>query len=164
LKQSRIPTKVMCYLPVSDYLRYFFSNPKDSYKRKKGDRKLRQPADACQWMKYDEKYYQEFGKDPRNVRLVLSTDGLNSFGGSTITYNIWPVILTMYNLPTWLCHKRNYLLLSILIQDPKHLGIDIYIFLEPLIQEIETLWKEGMDIIDGFRQQLFSISYICHHP
>ena len=43
-KQSRIPAMVMWYLPVSDRLRRFFSNPKDaelmrwwdSDKRKKG--------------------------------------------------------------------------------------------------------------------------------
>jgi len=47
-KQSKIPAMVMWYLPVSDRLRCFFSNPKDaelmrwwdSDKRKKGDRKL----------------------------------------------------------------------------------------------------------------------------
>ena len=47
-KQSRIPAMVMWYLPVSDRLRSFFSNPKDaelmrwwdSDKRKKGDGKL----------------------------------------------------------------------------------------------------------------------------
>ena len=47
-KQSRIPAMVMCYFPVSDHLRHFFSNPKDaelirwwnSDQRKKGDRKL----------------------------------------------------------------------------------------------------------------------------
>jgi hypothetical protein len=47
-KQSKIPTMVMWYIPVSDRLRRFFSNPKnaelmrwwDSDKRKKGDIKL----------------------------------------------------------------------------------------------------------------------------
>ena len=29
-KQSKIPTMVMWYLPVSDRLRHFFSNPKDA--------------------------------------------------------------------------------------------------------------------------------------
>jgi hypothetical protein len=56
-KQSRIPAMVMWYLLVADRLRRFFSNPKDaklmwwwdSDKRKKGDRKLQHPADACQW-------------------------------------------------------------------------------------------------------------------
>jgi hypothetical protein len=57
-----ISEMVMWYLPVADRLRCFFSNPKDaelmcwwdSYKRKKGDGKLRHPTDARQWKKFDE--------------------------------------------------------------------------------------------------------------
>jgi hypothetical protein len=143
-KQSRIP---MWYLLVADRLRRFFSNPKDaelmrwwdSDKRKKGNGKLRHPADACQLKKFDAQYYLEFEKDPRNVHFALSTDGMNPFCERTSTRSTWPVILTMYNLPTWLCQKRKYLLLSILIQGPKHPGIDIDVFLEPLMQEMETL-------------------------
>jgi hypothetical protein len=53
-KQSRIPAMVMWYLPVSDRLRHFFSNLKDaelmqwwdSDKCKKGDGRLRHPADC----------------------------------------------------------------------------------------------------------------------
>ena len=66
----------------------------------------------------------------------------------------------MYNLSTWLCQKRKYLLLSVLIQGPKHPGIDIDVFLEPLMQEIETLWKEGIDIFDGFARQPFNLRAI----
>ena len=80
-KQSKITAMVMWYLPVSDRLRRFFSNPKDAElmrwwdldKRKKGDGKLRHPADARQWKEFDDKYYQEFGNDPRNIRFALST-------------------------------------------------------------------------------------------
>ena len=122
-KQSRIPAMIMWYLPVSDRLSCFFSNPMDaelmrwwdSDKRKKGDRKLRQPADAWQWKEFDEKYYLEFGNDLRNVRFVLSMDGMNRFGERSSTHSTWPMILTMYNLLTWLCQKRKYLLLSVLI-------------------------------------------------
>jgi hypothetical protein len=56
-KQSRIPAMIMCYLPVADRLRCFFSNPKeaklmrwwDSDKCRKGNGKLRHPADARKW-------------------------------------------------------------------------------------------------------------------
>ena len=107
-KQSRIPAMVMWYLPVGDRLRRFFSNPKDaelmrwwdSDKRKKGDGKLRHPADARQWKEFDDKYYLEFGNDPRNVWFALSTDGMNPFGERSSTHITWPVMLTMYNLPT----------------------------------------------------------------
>jgi hypothetical protein len=66
----------------------------------------------------------------------------------------------MYNLPTWLCQKRKYLLLSILILGPKHLGINTDVFLEPLMQEMETLWKEDINIFDGFAQQSFNFRAI----
>ena len=104
------------------------------------------PADARQWKEFDDKYYLEFGNDPRNVRFALSTDEMNPFGERSSTHSTWPLILTMYNLPTWLSQKRKYRLLSVLIQGPKHPGIDIDIFLKPLMQEMETLWKEGIDI------------------
>ena len=107
-KQSKIPTMVMWNLPVSDRLRRFFSNPKDaklmrwwnSDQRKKGDGKLRHPADARQWKEFDDKYYLEFGNDSRNVRFALSMDGMNPFGERSSTHSTWPVILTMYDLPT----------------------------------------------------------------
>jgi len=71
---------VTWYLPVSDRLRRFFSNPNyaelmrwwDLDKRNKGDEKLRHPTDARQWKEFDEKYYLEFGNDLRNVRFTLS--------------------------------------------------------------------------------------------
>jgi hypothetical protein len=54
----------------------------------------------------------------------------------------------MYNIPTWLRYKRKYLILSILIQDPKQAGIDIDVFLEPLIEDMVKLWNEGMRMWD----------------
>jgi hypothetical protein len=66
----------------------------------------------------------------------------------------------MYILPTWLCHESKYLLLSVLIQGPKHPGINIDVFLEPLMQEMETLWKQGTNIFDGCAQQPFNLRAI----
>jgi hypothetical protein len=42
----------------------------------------------------------------------------------------------------------------------KHHGIDIDVFFEPLMQEMETLWKEGIDIVDGFTRQTFNLRAI----
>ena len=43
---------------------------------------------------------------------------------------------------------------------PKHSSIDINVFLEPLMQEMETLWKEGISIFDAFAQQPFNLRAI----
>ena len=56
---------------------------------------------------------------------------------------------------TWLCQKRKYLLLTILISDPKQPGIDIDVFLEPLMQEMEKLWRHGEQMYDVFRKEDF---------
>jgi hypothetical protein len=64
---------------------------------------------------------------------------MNPFGENRTMHNTWPVILAMYNIPTWLCHKRKYLILSILIQGPKEVSIDIDVFLEPLMKDLAKL-------------------------
>ena len=122
--QRRIPALVMCYLNPIDRLRRLFANPREAklmrwwYERAKDDENLAHPADGTQWKKFDE-MYPEFARDPRNVRFALSTDGMNSFGDRSSTHSTWAVILTIYNLPTWLCQKQKYLLLCIMIQGPK---------------------------------------------
>jgi hypothetical protein len=83
--------------------------------------------------------YKVFGSESRNIRFALSTDGMNPFGENRTVHSTWPVILTMYNLPTWLCHKRKYPMLSILIQGPKQAGINIDMFLEQLLEDMPKL-------------------------
>ena len=107
---------------------------------KKDNGVLRHPSDAQQWKDFDANYL-EFHEDPRNVRFTLSTDGMNPFGDRTSTHSTWPVLLSIYNLPPWLCQKRKYLLLTIIISGPKAPGIDIDVFLEPLMQAMATLWS-----------------------
>ena len=61
----------------------------------------------------------------------------------------------MYNILTWLYQKRKFLLLTIFISDPKQPGIDIDVFLERLMQEIERLWRHGEQMYDAFRKEDF---------
>jgi hypothetical protein len=67
------------------------------------------------------------------------------------------VILTMYNIPMWLCQKRKYLLLIILILGPKQASVDIDVFLEPLMQEMERLWRYGEPMYNAFQK----VDFIC---
>jgi hypothetical protein len=72
----------------------------------------------------------------------------------------------MYNLLTWLCHKRKYLMLSILIHGPKQAGIDIDVFLEPLMEDMAKLWNEGVFMWDQYQLEyftLYAIIFICIH-
>jgi hypothetical protein len=121
MKKRKIPALVMWYLPVIDRLKRVFSNPRDaelvcwhSKKHRKNDEDIRHPAAGTQWKIFDLQY-PEFLVESRNIRFALSTDGMNPFGENRTVHSTWLVILTMYNIPTWLCHKRKYLMLSILI-------------------------------------------------
>ena len=80
---------------------------------------------------------------------------MNPFNEKMSDHSTWPVILIMYSIPTWLCQKRKYLLLTILIFSPKQLSIDIDVFLEPLMQEMERLWTHGEPMYDAFRKEDF---------
>jgi hypothetical protein len=64
---------------------------------------------------------------------------MNPFDENRIVHSTWPVILTMYNLLTWLCHKRKYIMLSILKQGQKQAGIDIDVFLKSLMEDMAKL-------------------------
>jgi hypothetical protein len=101
--------------------------------------------------------YKPFGLESRNIRFALSTDGMNPFGENRTVHITWPVILVMYNLPTWLCHKRKYRILSILIQCPKQSGTDIDAFLEPLMEDMAKLWNEGVRMWDQYQQEYFTL-------
>jgi len=60
--------------------------------------------------------------------------------------------------------KRKYLLLTMIISGPKALGIEIDVFLEPLMQDMEILWKEGVEMWDELAKSAFTlIHHLCYH-
>ena len=56
-------------------------------------------SDASQWKALDLEYYEQFGKEPRNLTLGVSTDRLNPFGSQSSKHSTWPVFVWPYNLP-----------------------------------------------------------------
>jgi hypothetical protein len=81
-------------------------------------------------------------------------------------HSTWPVILAMYNLLTWFCHKRKYLMLSTVVQGLNQAGIDIDVFLEPHMKDMVKLWNEGVRMWDQYYEEyftLYAIIFICIH-
>ncbi|GJR11198.1 retrovirus-related pol polyprotein from transposon TNT 1-94 [Tanacetum coccineum] len=58
------------------------------------------PADSQAWRTIDEKF-PEIAKDPRNLRLGISADGVDVNSG-TRHHTVWPILSVIYNLPPWL--------------------------------------------------------------
>jgi len=161
--RKRIPAKVMWYSPIIPRLKRLFRN-KDNAKlmrwhkeERKQDSMLRHPADGSQWRKID-RTYTDFALDARNIRFGLSTDGMNPFGEMSSGHSTWPVTLCIYNLPPWLCMKRKFIMMPILIPGPKQPGNDIDVYLRPLVEELLLLWrKEGVRMWDEYKQEDFNL-------
>ncbi|XP_021741321.1 uncharacterized protein LOC110707602 [Chenopodium quinoa] len=117
---------------------------------------MRHPRDSKSWKSLDE-LYPEFAADARNVRLALDSDGFNPGANMSSRYSIWPVMLVPYNLPPWMCMKRDNMMLSLLIPGPKSPGNDIDVFLQPLIDELKELWESGVQTFDAHSKETFNM-------
>jgi hypothetical protein len=160
--KKRFPVKILRYFPLIPRLQRMYMSKQLSEemqwhkKELVKDRKMRHPADSLAW-KHVDKEYGWFAQDGRNIRLGLASDGFNPFGMQNVTYTIWPVILIPYNLPPWLCQKQSNWLLSMLIPGPKSPGMDIDVYLRPLILELKELWEKGVPTWDAQTKQNFKL-------
>ena len=161
--RKKIPAKVMWYAPIIPRLKRLFRNKDHAkllrwYKEdRKVDNMLRHPADGSQWRAIDREF-PEFANEARNLRFALSIDGMNPFGEQSTSHSTWPVTLCIYNLPPWLCMKRKFIMMPILIQGPRQPGNDIDVYLKPLVEELLVLWnKPGVRVWDEYKQEHFDL-------
>jgi hypothetical protein len=94
------------------------------------------PTDGSQCKAINYKYKNHCVKEIRNIRFVLSTRGMCPFNTVSSKHNTWPITLCIYNLPPWLCTKRTYIMMLLLIQGPKQPRNDIEVYLEPLVDDL----------------------------
>ncbi|KAK1612137.1 hypothetical protein QYE76_035810 [Lolium multiflorum] len=84
-------------------------------------------------------------------------DGMNPFGSRAASQH-WPVTLGIYNLPPWLCVKRKFIMMPVLIQGPKQPGNDIDVYLRPLVVKLLELWAEpSVRVWDKHTEQEFDL-------
>lgn len=156
---ENIPAKVLWYFPIIPRMKRLFQSKTiaedlrwHSTKRKE-DGVLRHPADSPAWAAIDERY-PEFANDPRNLSLGISADGVDVNRGGR-SNSVWPVLSVIYNLPPWLCMKRKFIMLSLLISGTP--GNDIDIFLAPLIDDLQLLFDVGVEAYDAFAHEKFNL-------
>ncbi|KAK1678941.1 hypothetical protein QYE76_039789 [Lolium multiflorum] len=161
--RKRVPAKVMWYAPIIPRLKRLFRNKEHAKllrwhkEDRKSDGELRHPADGTQWRKIDREF-KDFAADARNIRFGLSTDGMNPFGEQSSSHSTWPVTLCIYNLPPWLCMKRKFIMMPVLIQGPKQPGNDIDVYLRPLVDELLQLWgRHGVRVWDEHKEEEFDL-------
>ncbi|KAL4030182.1 hypothetical protein IC575_008418 [Cucumis melo] len=161
-ENSGVAAKQMWYFPIVPRFIRMFKNLENAKNLRwhamdrKIDGIMRHPADTPSWRLIDH-MWPTFGSEPRNLRLGLSTDGINPFGDLSSNYSCWPVITTIYNLPLWLCMRRKHLMLTMLILGSKQPGYDINTYLAPLIDDLKILWEEGVRCFDAYKEEYFTL-------
>jgi hypothetical protein len=114
------------------------------------DNVLRVVSDCKQWKHIDETW-PEFGREPRNLRLGLATDGINPYGRQSASWSTWPLVLINYNLPPWLLMKTSHLMVVLLVPGPKKPeSLDPY--LKIVIDELLVLWSAGIEVYDASKE------------
>lgn len=95
--------------------------------------------------KYFDKTFPQFSLEPCSVHIILCTNEFNPFRLSNVQYSYWLAIITMHNLPPWMCTQQDNLFFSVVIPGPKDLGKNLDVYLHPLIDELKILWDEGVE-------------------
>ncbi|XP_031742172.1 uncharacterized protein LOC116404095 [Cucumis sativus] len=164
-RRKQILSKVIWYFPIIPRFKRLFrsiecvENLTWHSTERINDGKLRHPANSPAWKLVDMKW-PDFDSEPRNLCLALSVDGVNPHGDMSSKYSCWPVVVVIYNLPPWLCMKRKYTMLSMLISGPKQPRDDIGIYLAPLIEDLKLLWESGVECYDAYREEPFNLRSI----
>ena len=116
-----------------------------------GDNFVRHASQARAWTHMNTSpQFQNFGDDPRNLRLGLATDGINPFSEKTSVHSTLPVLLLNYNVPPWMTTKRYFVMLSLFIPGPRAVtGKNFDVYLALLLEELLLLWNEGVLMQDA---------------
>ncbi|CAM8999989.1 unnamed protein product [Rhodiola kirilowii] len=161
-KKKCISQKILRYFPLTPRLQRLYMSVKTAdsmrwhHEERVDDGVLRHPADSEVWKAFD-RIHGSFATESRNVRLGLASDGFSPFGNMNNPYSVWPVVLTPYNLPPWLCMKEPSIFLTVLIPGPTAPGNDIDVYLQPLIDELRDLWENGVETYDASKKQNFQM-------
>jgi hypothetical protein len=157
-RRRKMPLKVLRHFPLIPRLQRMFRSPSISKlmlwhsenrsNRDGGDNLVRHPCDSKAWRHFHENVDSTFGDDARNVHFALAADGMNPFKQTRSSWSTWPVTLLNYNLPPWLCTKKFFILLGLLIPGKQSVTSEhLDVYLEPLVEELLQLW-EGVPAYD----------------
>jgi hypothetical protein len=98
---------------------------------------VRHPCDSKAWHHFHSNVDATFAEDPRNAHFAIAADGINPFKQTRSTWSTWLVTLLNYNLPPWLCTKKFFMLLFLLIPGKESVTLEVFdVYLEPVVEEL----------------------------
>jgi hypothetical protein len=64
------------------------------------------------------------------------------------------VCLLNYNVPSWLMMKKYFIMLSMIIPGKESVTCETFnVYIQPLVEELHTLWTEGVRTHDAVQYQ-----------
>ena len=112
--------------------------------------------------------YSLFNGDKRGLSFAFCTDGVNPFSHNRVKYSMWPIMVTLLNLPRKCRNSvNNIFLLGIVLsndnQEPKHLDPYLSVAVDKL------LMLSSVQMYDAFRDECFQLKvevlvYILDYP
>lgn len=161
-KRANIPNRKFIYLSLGPRIvRMFKSKETAEMLQKHPGSSLENFTDVydIQNSPYWKSLYSSDGKfegDKRGISLALCTDGVNPFSHFRVTYSMWPLMLTILNLPR---DRRNLfeniLLLGIIPANGKHEPKTLDPYLKVIVDEI--LHLQGKEIYDAYQEKMFTL-------
>jgi hypothetical protein len=109
-----------------------------------------------------------FKGDPRGVSLSLCTDGVNPFAHNKVTYSMWPIMLTLLNLPRSMRNRfASILLVGIVPANGTKEPQDLNPYLDILVDELLEMCSSTM--FDAYNTAPFQckveiLMYVLDYP
>jgi hypothetical protein len=149
--RKKFPVKVLRHFPIIPRMQRMFRSPaiselllwhtENKSDREGGDNLVRHSCDSKAWRHFHENVDLAFRIDARNIHFALAADGVNPFKQTRSIWSTWPVTLLNYNLPPWLCTKKFFLMLALLIPGKESVTSEVFdVYMEPLVEELLQLW------------------------
>ena len=157
---SKVPRKVFKYIPLGPRLNRMFKNEKvsetlQSHISSGSNSSIITDIHQSKVWKSRYEVTGPFRGDARGISLSFCTDGMNPFSKEKVVYSMWPIVLTVLNLPR---HIRNspgsMMLVGIIPGRAEPQSMDPY--LDILVDEILQL--NGSQLYDGYHKEHFSLS------
>ena len=109
-----------------------------------------------------------FDNDPRGIAFSLCTDGVNPFSHQRVTYSMWPIMMTLLNLPRHIRNSfSNIVLLGIIPGSGKKEPQSLSPYLDVVVDEI--LGLTDCTLFDSYQNAPFKVKvhlmlYILVYP
>lgn len=169
-KYATTPAKKFAYLPIRPRLERLFGTASLSQLIQAHNNPKSEMSDIQDSPVWKEAYSSNgiFNGDLRGIGLSLCTDGVNPFSHLRVTYSMWPIMMTLLNMPRKLRNAfGNIMLLGIIPGSGKKEPALLSPYLEIVVDELLQLSNSSTyDAYVGapFQMKVELLLYVLDYP